>query len=216
MGFVTYTRVISIDIHGYVLQKKHSQTKAAMENRRIGWQCGRKELEYYAWCPLSIGGEEWNSKTSWHPKLRKRRHTMEWWVHSVEKRLFLKECRFPLFCERIQSRSAVRYHDWFVQHDVLSFKPLPSVINTSFQLQLRNANGESSFHMVNTRTVDMAFSGEQNLAVASNCIKGGFVSIIKGSSLLRDDDLITPFFNVRLSSPTQISYTVLLIGKLHV
>lgn len=120
----------------------------------------------------------------------------------------MKEFRFPFFGERFQKDSDAKYHDWFTQYDVLCFKPLPSVVNTSFQLQLRNARGEASLHVVNTRTVDMGFSDESNLAVASNCIKGGFVSIVKGASLLRDDELITPFFNPRLTSPTQISYTV--------
>lgn len=61
----------------------------------------------------------------------------------------------------------------------------------------------------------MGFSDESNLAVASNCIKGGFVSIVKGASLLRDDELITPFFNHHLASPTQISYTVSILGFIH-
>lgn len=127
----------------------------------------------------------------------------------------MKEFRFPFFSERFKKDSDARYHDWFTQHDVLCFKPLPSVVNTSFQLQLRNARGEANLHVVNTRTVDMGFSDEGNLAVASNCIKGGFVSIVKAASLLRDDELITPFFNPRLTSPTQISYIVSILGFIH-
>lgn len=128
--------------------------------------------------------------------------------NSVEKRSLLETFRFPLCRRAVLLDELKRDHDWFIHHALLSWKRSPSVIDTTFLLQLRNADGTTGFRVVNARTVDMAFSSSNHLAVACNCIKGGSLSIMSGASLLKQDELVTPLFNTSLSKPTQLSYPV--------
>lgn len=128
--------------------------------------------------------------------------------NSVEKKSLLETFRFPLCRRTVFLDELKREHDWFIHHSLLSWKRSPSVIDTTLQLQLRNADGTAGFRVVNGRTVDMAFSSSNHLAMACNCIKGGALSIMNGASLLKQNELVTPFFNTSLSKPTQLSYPV--------
>lgn len=84
------------------------------------------------------------------------------------------------------------------------------VINTSFQLP---RNGEEQIQVVNTRTTDLQFSSNSTyLVVASSCIKGGYVSVIK-TSFDQGETSIYPFYNSALMIPT-IQYYPVLFGFL--
>ena len=76
------------------------------------------------------------------------------------------------------------------------------MINTSFQLVGTESNTVA--RIVNTRTSDMEFSpSSEYLAVASNCIKGGYISVVKTADFDKRESLLYSYFNPHLTKSTQ-------------
>lgn len=63
--------------------------------------------------------------------------------------------------------------------------------------------------IVNTRTSDMEFSPTSDyLAVASNCIKGGYISVVKTADFGKKESLLYSFFNTERTKSTQDYFKV--------
>ena len=97
---------------------------------------------------------------------------------------------------------------WLTSHYLRGVIQTPSTINTSFPLTFINANNTQEIRIVNTRTMDMEFSTSSNLAIACNCIKGGFLSIIQASSLVSNEPDIRPIYNENSMHSCQVSFKV--------
>ena len=100
---------------------------------------------------------------------------------------------------------------WLVEHYLRDVLQTPSTIETSFPLTMTNSNNVREIRVVNTRTADMEFSPSSDLSIACNCIKGGFLSVIDGSSLLNNEEVVRSRFNSSLLQSTVFCYKVCLL-----
>ena len=129
-------------------------------------------------------------------------------VISLETQSILQKTVFPLLRSRIYPKWIVTDRGWLTHHYLRSVVQTPSVINTAFPLTSTNRNQLQEIRIVNTRTADMEFSSSSNLAIACNCIKGGYLSIIKASSLASNEPSLHSDYNNSLSQPTHFYYKV--------
>lgn len=113
-----------------------------------------------------------------------------------------------MFIERKIKRNWEKKHrEWILSRYYASFKRSPLVINTSFQLTLSERN--TMTRIVNTRTSDMEFSpSSEYLAIASNCIKGGYISVVKTADFDKKDSILYSYFNPRQTKSTQEYFKV--------
>ena len=128
---------------------------------------------------------------------------------SLETQSIIQKASIPYFRSYRYSNWTEIDRKWLTQHYLHSVKPTGSLINTSFPLSFNNSNNTQEFRVVNTRTVDMCFSSSSSfLATACNCIKGGYISILKGSSFQQNDNIINSDYNPSISKSVQMYYKV--------
>ena len=100
-----------------------------------------------------------------------------------------------------------KHREWILGRYYASFKRSSLAINTSFQLTSTERNVMA--RIVNTRTSDMEFSPtSEYLAVASNCIKGGYISVVKAADFDKKESLLYSFFNTERTKSTQDYFKV--------
>ena len=129
-------------------------------------------------------------------------------TNCLETRSIIEKATFPLFRSRVDINYPRKDRSWLVEHYLRDVLQTPSIIETSFPLTMTNANNVQEIRVVNTRTADMEFSPSSDLAIACNCIKGGFLSVIKGSSLLSNEEVIRSHYNSSLLQSTVFCYKV--------
>lgn len=130
-------------------------------------------------------------------------------VTFIDPRSIIEKTQFPLLRCHVYPSWFKKDREWFLRQYLRGITHSASIINTSFPLIIQNSNNVQEMRIVNTRTVDMEFSpSSKYLAVACNCIKGGYISIIHSSSLLSDESTIHSCYNDVLNKSTQFYYKV--------
>ena len=115
--------------------------------------------------------------------------------------------RFPFIEWKLRRDWEKKHREWRLGRYYASFKRSSLAINTSFQLTSTERNVMA--RIVNTRTSDMEFSPTSDyLAVASNCIKGGYISVVKTADFGKKESLLYSFFNTERTKPTQDYFKV--------
>ena len=115
--------------------------------------------------------------------------------------------RFPFIEWKLRRDWQKKHREWILTRYYSSFKRSSLAINTSFQLPSTERNAMA--RIVNTRTSDMEFSPSSDyLAVASNCIKGGYISVVKTADFDTQDSLLYSFFNTERTQSTQAYFKV--------
>ena len=115
--------------------------------------------------------------------------------------------RFPFIEWKLRRDWEKKHREWILGRYYSSFKRSSLAINTSFQLTSTERNVMA--RIVNTRTSDMEFSPTSDyLAVASNCIKGGYISVVKTADFDKKESLLYSFFNTEQTKSTQDYFKV--------
>ena len=119
--------------------------------------------------------------------------------------------KLPLFDVKVQPRWKQIHRNWTQEQYFSHFKRSSTMINTSFQLP--DLSRPNAARFVNTRTSDMEFSPSSALlAVASNCIKGGYISVLKPDELDKKEALLYSYYNSDLLKPTQEYFKVVAVA----
>lgn len=153
-----------------------------------------------------------NNATTYYPDIRlfEKHGTLSMLrMIFIDSRSIIEKTGFPLLRCHIYQNWYKEDREWLSRRYLRGITHSASIINTSFPLIIQNSNNAQVMRIVNTRTVDMEFSSSSSyLAVACNCIKGGYISIIHSSSFLSEESTIHSFYNDSLNKPTQFYYKV--------